>query len=484
MAEGTEYVSVTEYTKLLNVVKVMQSRDSRAVLACFIAYFCAILTPHITHVLYIREVYSVVCSFVILATMYNAQNLCIVMVGVVANFAVTWMPVKKKHIKAKIAVCVNSGLVCMAYVLRDTTDNNVFDALLCVCMKGVYASIEYIPQSNGIAKYIGYMFFVPGIRYGPVMSYAEYERWCTIGYEYALEGIDTHKANSTAQQHTSRSTNSTDDEENERMRIQREAEQDKKEDMILTEYNRMLAMSMAKISICIPYMVAYRQMHIYTANMYEHVPVYYSIPAMALFCTVEKCMAIVKWWTEDAMYKAAFIDTMCNVNIARLEQTADLSEMYHAWNTRGARFVHTVVHALRNSKEGIKQSTEHKEKEKSKRDSIGAATYIITCVLSYSHFIMFPPLLLSLFLFTLLFLCMPVIPDTLFAHNSAYTYVLHWIICKVLFMYTAATFCCEFATYTCTIRHFFGMLFVLCTVYMFTRIKRAADKNSSIKKRE
>ncbi|KAI5189941.1 hypothetical protein NECID01_0736 [Nematocida sp. AWRm77] len=495
-----------------NVLKQMEEKDNRAVLAAILAYLVALIIPHIANRFYIREVFNTFSGLSVLMCLYNIRNICIIGVTAGANLLLSCSPVKEKERRGRHAVYFNLCLVLCAYAVYDPKDNDVFLTLTALFMKYFYLSTEYLPQTHGVPAYFGYLFFVPGLRYGPVVSFSEYLKWLQMGYMYALEGLDpayleSKLAITTATTATATATTATTATENQDADVdadvdagvtesatataiesagrsigeegegegnvkeegeEEEAEDDedvpavvqpsleeRKEELVLLEYYKMFAKSALKFGFSTLAMILHRSLFNLAKSVYTLFPAHIIVLMLEAIGMPGKYLAIAQWMSEDTVYLSSFFNGMHNVNMAGVELSGDFSEICAGWNTHGSKFMHRMMKVFYTP-----------ESSKTKSSRTGLEEYARVSLLSYGHFLFFPPMF-SLFCFSLVSVfSMGLMHDSIFDGAEHVAYIgkpLSFLVSRVFFTYFmlgafAPSMCFTLWRNSLCVGHFFALL--------------------------
>lgn len=361
----------------------MEDRDNRAVLAAIFAYLAALVSPHVCNRFYLRELYNTLSGTVILGCLYNWRNLLLIGGTALANLGLAYLPVKEKDRRGRYAVYLNVGLAAAAYGLRDPADGPLLATLTALFMKYFYLATEYRPLTDGVLAYWGYLTFTPGLRYGPVLSYGEYQKWLSLGYLYALEGSDP----AVLQQQLADKPAS-------------QSVADRKEELVLLKYYQMTAVGLAKFIGSTLYLVLFRRLAGLAEGVFASFPGYLAIPLLEVLALPQKYLTVAWWWSEETLYLTAFINGMNNVNLRQVELSGDFGEMCRGWNTHGSEFMHRLIRVFYVPDPKQDRSPQADLKE-----------YLGVSLLSYGHLLWFPESLGQAVLALVSLLSMGLVPD-------------------------------------------------------------------------
>jgi len=461
---------------LKKVAAAMDERDARTIIGALFAYTGALIIPHITHFLFLQEMLSAFFALVVLASLYNVYNLSLIIASVFGNLVFSYVPIKEKSTKTKLSIFGNLAFVLFCYLVYDRKDNAPFAVLCPLFMKYVYLSAEYSPKTNGAGRYFGYVFFIPGLRYGPVMSYKEYEKYVSLGYHYALEGIDEEIVKK-----------AVGEEEN--------SEQIEyiKGEVILRQYYWMFAVSAAKFFASLVYFGVHRLFRQKIRAFVAPLPFIWTLPLVELLSFADKYLVVARWWSEEAMFLSCFVNGMSNVSVKRLETSTDLSEMYNSWNLHGSRFVHEIGSVLLQDakKEEEPEALDKKSKKnnalpKKAEKSFSFSKTLLSLFISFGHFLLFPPSVLSLLLCSPLILCSAFFPDRAAGSPGRCRAIFRHLLSRTLFACTVGTFYRDFESFSEVLYHMCASIPILSGAYLTReqpKPKKASKPASAKEKR-
>lgn len=317
-----------------------------------------------------------------------------------------------EHRKQLGRAAVWTGLfyLLLAYCFFDAEDNCPFPAILAMLVKCFYISTAAPSGKNGLFQYASYLLFLPGIRYGPVMTYAEYSEWLQQGYAYALKKLGASE------------------------RLALESEKDAKargelqEFFIFAQYYRMFGLSMARFFFGIAYIVTYNAFIRKLSDCARSVRFALAVPMVEVLALAEKYRVVAQWAVEEAVYLATFIPNMENVDLKGIEMSTDLGGICSAWNLKGIQHAHAVMDAFG----GLRNGSEHSQLE-----------YIWISLISYGHVFLFGKSPLGMVLGTVSALIMPLVPDTVLlrpvkqgsGRAEALAGLCRWMISRFFFSY-------------------------------------------------
>ncbi|KAI5184634.1 hypothetical protein NEHOM01_0309 [Nematocida homosporus] len=344
--------------------------DHRLVLASILSYLLSFLSPHLSNCLYIREILHLIFGLLILGILYNTLNLSLIVLSVVVNLFLCYLPLKEKDSRVKVVVALNLILMLIAYLVYDTNDNNLFLTLSVLFMKYVYLALEYLPQSMGVMRYFGYIFFIPGMRYGPVLSYAAYSKWQDLGYTTLTAQIPKEKIDAEVGQETDAKRIAT-----------------IKEHLAIKEYYRLVALGLAKFGVGLTWLVVYPVIYQQVVAAASKTNGLWAVPMIELLGVVGQLSLLAKWYLEEASYLTHFITDMSNTKPKELILSGSFAEMCAAWNIQGSKFMHVLGRVLFTTKSSSTNSFFDE--------------YLRTSLLAYGHVLLFPQSLGALVLATL-----------------------------------------------------------------------------------
>ncbi|KAI5189902.1 hypothetical protein NEMIN01_0765 [Nematocida minor] len=387
----------------------MPAADNNAVFGAITAYFFGLINPHFSNRFFIREVFNMVMGVVVLSSIYNMHNFLLILSGAPLNLVLSYVPAKNKKTRTKMFLIFNLLYVLVAYAVYDTKDTNPFLTISAFFMKYIYISMEYVPRSNGFMGYFGYIFFVPGIRYGPVMSYSAYDRWLNAGYMYLAETCEKKEI-------TEFIGNTTDP----------KTIEDRKEDFVMHRYSKLITNSVGNFVSSIAFIIAYRQVESVFMNASRALTgqMGYSFE-LPIFYMYRLFYIGALWASEQAVYQIGFIDNMKNVKISPFLAFWKNQDLFGRWNIQGHKFMHRLVSYL-SEKDKKHDGKETKEEKKAENDlsqkPFDLKEHIKISLLSYTHLLFFPAHFGSVFLSLVLVFIMGFVKEMPVAMGSNETY--------------------------------------------------------------
>ncbi|EHY65977.1 hypothetical protein NERG_00673 [Nematocida ausubeli] len=361
----------------------MTVQETNAVTGMLIAFLFGMVTPHITNRFFIREVFNVLSGAIVLSAIYKIQNFLVALSGIPLNLLLSYMPVKQKKLRTKIFIAVNLVHLVVMYILQDSEENNPFVILTLTgfFMKYMYVSMEYLPKTHGFMAYLGYMFFVPGIRYGPVMSFSAYQLWLESGYFYLVE--------SQSQTVIKKIVGNTEDQKKITNR---------KEEYVMQEYSRLIVGSTVSCLKAFIFLISYQAVNEIIMNAAAHTMKLVKVDVDFSGFYIYKLFYIAALWiSEECIYQAAFINNMRNVRILPFVTFWKAQELFEMWNMQGSKFMHRLNKML-TSDEKKEKETDSSKQENTKESEISASDvmdmrikeHVKVSIVSYAHLLLFP----------------------------------------------------------------------------------------------
>lgn len=410
----------------------MTASDRNSVYGTILAYFFGLINPHVSNRFFIREIFNVVAGVLVLSSIYRIRNFVLVLLGVPINLFLLYLPIKNRQIRTKMVLVVNLLYILIGYVVCDKLDTSPVLTLTAFFIKYVYSSMEYTPVSMGFMSYIGYVFFIAGIRYGPVMSYSAYDAWINRGYMYPLETGDKKEIE--------RFIGDTKSEKE---------KEEKKEDYIMHIYSKMITKSVGNFIIALLYLIVYRKV-IKTIEA--------SVQEMGIFnerfiitvidCVLKLFYICALWLSEEGIYQIGFVENMKNIEIGKFFAFWKSPNLFSLWNVQGHKFTKRVAAHLteedkKEDDQNIKIPQNTTEQPKS-FELFDIKDHISQSFVEYGHLLVFPLHLGSFLISTVSIFIMGFIQDTKYTvkdHSIYATAVLFgkWLFSIYIFIYYMIT---------------------------------------------
>ncbi|KAH9385703.1 uncharacterized protein NEMAJ01_0599 [Nematocida major] len=358
-------------------LKDMPVHDNNAVLGMLVAFFFGVVSPHVCNRFFIREVFNVLIGGVVLSALYGTRELILVLSGVPMNLLLAYIPIKNKQTRTKVFLACNLVHVFATHMLQGAPEGNPFLILTVSSffMKYMYIGMEYLPGSSGLMAYFGYVFFLPGLRYGPVISYSTYEKWLSTGYMYLAETADQAEVQKF---------------------IGKEKDPkvvcDRKEDYVMHVYSRLIMNSVISFIYSAFFVITHRVIgkeieaagrKLAGAWLFEN-----TIAGLHL----GKILYISALWvSEEGVYQIGFIDRVENTRLRSFLNPWNPQELFELWNIEGAKLVRRLCEALAR-KDKKEEETPQKEAKPQRDSSVweGAVQHMLASVASYGHIFVFP----------------------------------------------------------------------------------------------
>lgn len=323
-------------------------------LSFLLSYLFSLFGAYVSNRFYLREIFNSLSGVFILSILYNIPNIYIIFFSIIANLGILYLPIRDRVKRTRIVCLFNGIFIVFSYFFFSASDNNPFITLTALFMKYFYLSTEYIPGTDGILAYFGYIFFVPGLRYGPVLSFASYTRWLHLGYSYILS-------------------------KEQEKEIEKEKDRRKKQDLreliIIREYYKQIGISAWKFFLCFAYFLVHRRVNAYILNIQNNSNILIFVSLIGAVSEIGKYLFVCRWWSEEICYQASFIPNMGNIDILGIEKATNFAEIFCKWNQYGSEFMHSFIKILPVEIKGMKRET---------------VQYIRTSILSYGHIFLFP----------------------------------------------------------------------------------------------
>ncbi|KAI5172334.1 hypothetical protein NEFER03_1448 [Nematocida sp. LUAm3] len=342
----------------------LERKEQSELLSSILSYTICLILPHISNRFYIRELSNMIFGLIILCAQYTECNLYIIMISILSNFLLMCMPVKQKHIRTRIVVCANLVFIFGAYMLYNPIDSDPFTTLASLFMKYTYLAGEYHPGSEGVLAYFGYVLFPPGLRYGPVLSYAEYNKWLDLGYFYALKYITKEELEKEIRE-----------EKNEK-KIE-----EIKENLLITKYSTSLMVSIMKFNASWVFRIAHAKAAAYSVEKVQNMSFPMGFGLLEILSMLGQYLWISRWWTEESLYLLAGIPGMSNCRVRKFSLSKNFSEACSLWNPHGSKFMRTMFDRMQ-----IIEKNENLSKVKE---------FIAISIVSHMHIFMLPPFFIN-----------------------------------------------------------------------------------------
>ncbi|KAI5142891.1 hypothetical protein NEPAR06_0301 [Nematocida parisii] len=363
--------------------KLMETEDINAVTGIILSFLFGLITPHVTNRFFVREVFNMLTGALVLSCIYQLKNFLLVLSGIPLNLILSYIPIKEKKKRTKVFILVNLVHLVVAYAFRDSSEKNSFFMLTLTAffMKYLYIGMEYLPRTHGFMAYFGYVLFLPGIRYGPVMSFGAYQKWLSTGYLYLVETEDKAIIK--------RIVGETEN-EGEIISI--------KEDYVMHKYSKLITSSTGLAICSFAFIISYRAVCSYIETAQNNMLSYCKIGFGYSVLYAYKLFYIAfLWLSEEAVCQIAFINNMQNVRLLPFVTFWRAHEFFSLWNIQGSKFMHSINRLL--TEEEKKEEPKEKLKEDEKTTDSPVDTnitdirlkeHIKVSIISYGHLLLFP----------------------------------------------------------------------------------------------
>lgn len=304
----------------------MLPEEKNAILGMILSLFFGIISPHFSNRFFIRELFNFSTGLVILSSLYKLKNFILVLMGVPFNLLLAYVPIKRKSTRTQITLVFNVLLVILSYALKDSSDSSSFYILTVTAffIKYMYIGMEYSQPAHGLASYFGYLFFTPGLKYGPVMSFSEYEKWLHSGYMYIIETADKKDL----EVFIGETENETEI-------------NDRKEDYVIHQYSKMIAKCTFYSVLSGLFIITYRVIiYFITKSVKERI----TNLDIFVFYLHRVCYIGALWVGEQGIYEICFINNMENLKISSFFLIwKDETRIFNDWNIQGSKFVKKLI---------------------------------------------------------------------------------------------------------------------------------------------